>query len=351
MRGGKRFSAFGMTMVLGFALVQGSFVPAWAADAGPEGAQAMLEAEKSLMDALKPLPEKGMNARLGAIESTLSNPFWITMEEGYRDAAKEYGVTIDVQATATETDLAGQLDILKQMIGKQYDAVSVSPLTEQNLLLGVVEANKSGVKIVTVGNGVNREALEKLGGRIDVHVTTDFRMQGELGAEYIVGRTGGKGKVAVIEGIPGATQSEARKNGAVEAFKKAGMEVLAVQAANFDRRQAYDLAAALIDANPDLAGIACGNDVMALGAVEALKRKGMKDKVVVVGVDFIEEAKASIERGELDATVAMSPYLLGKAGTILSLKALRGDTFAEDVVWTPIKLVDKANVASMEGWR
>ena len=77
----------------------------------------------------------------------------------------------------------------------------------------------------------------------------------------------------------------------------------------------------------------------------------MKDKVVVVGVDFIEEAKASIERGELDATVAMSPYLLGKAGTILSLKALRGDTFAEDVVWTPIKLVDKGNVASMEGWR
>ena len=55
MCGGKRFSAFGMTMVLGFALVLGALVPAWAADAGSEGAQAMLEAEKSLMDALKPL--------------------------------------------------------------------------------------------------------------------------------------------------------------------------------------------------------------------------------------------------------------------------------------------------------
>ena len=50
-----------------------------------------------------------------------------------------------------------------------------------------------------------------------------MRMQGELGAQYIIGRTGGKGKVAVIEGIPGATQSEARKNGAVEAFKKASI--------------------------------------------------------------------------------------------------------------------------------
>ena len=68
----------------------------------------MREAEKSLMASLEPLPEKGTGARLGAIESTLSNPFWITMEEGYRDAAKEYGAAIDVQATATKTDLAGQ---------------------------------------------------------------------------------------------------------------------------------------------------------------------------------------------------------------------------------------------------
>lgn len=351
MREGKCLCGIGVTAALGFLLVLGACAPTWAADGESTGAQAMREAEKSLMASLEPLPEKGTGARLGAIESTLSNPFWITMEEGYRDAAREYGAAIDVQATATETDLAGQLDIMKQMIGKKYDAVSVSPLTEQNLLLGVVEANESGVKVVTVGNGVNREALAKLGGHVDIHVTTDFRMQGELGAQYIIGRTGGKGKVAVIEGIPGATQSEARKNGAVEAFKKAGMDLIAVQAANFDRRQAYDLTAALADANPDLAGISCGNDIMALGAVEALKKKGMKDRVVVVGVDFIEEAKASIERGELDATVAMSPYLLGKAGTILSLKALRGDTFGEDVVWTPIKLVDRENVASMEGWR
>ena len=189
MREGKCLCGMGVAAALGFLLVLGACAPTWAADGEPAGAQAMREAEKSLMASLEPLPEKGTGARLGAIESTLSNPFWITMEEGYRDAAREYGAAIDVQATATETDLAGQLDIMKQMIGKKYDAVSVSPLTEQNLLLGVVEANESGVKVVTVGNGVNREALGKLGGHVDIHVTTDFRMQGELGAQYIIGRT------------------------------------------------------------------------------------------------------------------------------------------------------------------
>ena len=128
MREGKCLCGMGAAAVFGFLLVLGTC--AWAADGEPAGALAMREAEKSLMASLEPLPEKGTGARLGAIESTLSNPFWITMEEGYWDAAKEYGAAIDVQATATETDLAGQLDILKQMIGKKYDAVSISPLTD-----------------------------------------------------------------------------------------------------------------------------------------------------------------------------------------------------------------------------
>ncbi len=312
---------------------------------------AMAEAEKQLLDALAPLPDKNSGAKLAAIESTLANPFWITMQKGYEDAAKEYGATIEVKATNTETDIAGQLDIMKTLISKKYDAIAVSPLTEQNLIPGIAEANSAGVKVVAVGNGVDKVALEAAKGKIEAFITSDFKKQGAMGADYIIEKTGGKGKVAVIEGIPGATQSEARKNGAVESFKGKGMEVLPIQTANFDRQQAYDLTAALIDANPDLVGITCGNDVMALGAVEALKAKGVKDKVMVVGVDFIEEAKTSIENGELDATVAMSPYLFGKAGVITALKAIRGDEFKESVVWTPIKLVNKDTVGSMEGWK
>ncbi|MCF6463919.1 sugar ABC transporter substrate-binding protein [Clostridium sp. Cult1] len=312
---------------------------------------AMEEAEQKLFEALEPLPEKDTGVKLAAIESTLANSFWITMQEGYEDAAKEYGVSIDVMATETETDIDGQLDIMKILISKDYDGIAVSPLTEHNLIPGVVEANNEGVKVVVVGNAISEEALKEAEGRIEAYITSDFKQQGTIGAEYIIDKTGGKGKVAVIEGIPGATQSEARKNGAIEAFEAAGMEVLPVQTANFDRQQAYDLTAALIEANPDIVGISCGNDVMALGAVEALKAKDMKDQVVVVGVDFIEEAKASIENGELDATVAMSPYLFGKAGTITALKAIQGHEFKESVVWTPIQLVNKDNVASMEGWK
>ena len=79
MREGKCLCGMGAAAVFGFLLVLGTC--AWAADGEPAGALAMREAEKSLMASLEPLPEKGTGARLGAIESTLSNPFWITMEK------------------------------------------------------------------------------------------------------------------------------------------------------------------------------------------------------------------------------------------------------------------------------
>lgn len=63
---------------------------------------------------------------------------------------------------------------------------------------------------------------------------------------------------------------------------------------------------------------------MALGVVKALQEKDMKDQVMVVGVDFTEEAKAAIEDGTYDATVAMSPYLMGREAVIMMLKALEG---------------------------
>ena len=79
--------------------------------------------------------------------------------------------------------------------------------------------------------------------------------------QYIIDKTDGKGKVAVIAGNEGATQSDARRDGAKETFEDAGMEVVAVEQCDFDAQKAYDAAAAIIESNPDIVGIACGKDV------------------------------------------------------------------------------------------
>jgi erythritol transport system substrate-binding protein len=55
----------------------------------------------------------------------------------------------------------------------------------------------------------------------------------------------------------------------------------------------------LLQANPDIQGVICGNDTMALGAQAALTAAGLTD-VFVVGFDGSDDVNASIMAGEID---------------------------------------------------
>lgn len=312
---------------------------------------AFADAEKKLLDSLSPLPEVSEEYDLAAILITLSNPFWITVKEGYEDAAKEFGVNVDILSASKEDDVNSQLETFKTAIGKDYNAIAISAITPFNLIPGVVEANKKNIPVVAVGTSIDKEKGDEAGAVVEAFVTSDFEEQGRLGAEFIVSKIK-EGQVAVIEGMAGAAQGEARKNGAIAGFESGeNIEIVSVQAGNWDRKTAYDIATNLIQANPDLKGIFCANDMMALGVVDALKAAGKKDQVVVVGVDFIDEARESMIKGELDGTVAMSPYLFGKGGLILALKTLEGHELTEDIYWSPVELVNQDNVLSFDGWK
>lgn len=309
------------------------------------------EAEADMLEALAPLPEKGSGEKIGAVAFSMTNPFWVTVQEGYEDAAAEYGISVDVVAAPEEADEQGQADAMNTLLAKDYDALAISCMTGFNLVEPVAKANEMGIPVVAVGTTLDPDAAADAGATVAAFVTSDFEAQGYLGAKYIMEQLGGTGKVAVIEGQAGSDNSEQRKNGAIAGFEENGGEVVAVEAADWDRQKAYDIATNILQANPDLKGIMCANDEMALGVVEAMKAADAKDQVKVVGIDFIGEAKASIENGELDGSVVMSPYLFGKAGLILALKAVQGQEITEDMFWTPFALVNADNVGEYDGWK
>ena len=309
------------------------------------------EAETSMLEALAPLPQKGNGEKIGAIAFSMTNPFWVTVEQGYKDAADEYGVSVEVVASPNEADEQGQADAMTALLSKDFKAFAVSSMTPYALVNPCAEATAKGIPVVAVGTNIDAQAAKEAGAVIEAFVTSDFEQQGYMGAEYIMQQIGGSGKVAVIQGQAGADNSEQRKRGAVKGFEDNGGDVVAVEAADWDRQKAYDIATNILQANPDLQGIMCANDEMALGVVEAMKAANAKDRVMVVGIDFIEEAKESIAQNELDGSVVMSPYLFGKAGLILALKAMEGQTIEEDMFWTPFALVNAENVEQYEGWK
>ncbi|GAB7231154.1 sugar ABC transporter substrate-binding protein [Facklamia hominis] len=307
--------------------------------------------QTALMEKLEPLPQKDKDAQVAAIVSDLSNEFWVTESEGMKAAAEEFGAKIDIQAPESHTDASGQLDIFNTMLSKGAQAIITSPITESNLIPGIVEANNKGVKVINSGTKVKEDLLKEQNGYVDIQLEMDFYGQGKLAAEYIIEKTGGKGKVAVLAGNEGSTNGDGRRDGALDAFKEAGMEVVQVVQADWDPQKAFEATANIIQANPDIVGIACGNDDMGLAAVEALEEKDMNDQVVVVGVDFTSQAKEAIKEGKYDASVAMSPYLGGKQAVIIALKAIEGQKIDDAGETSPMAIVDSKNVDKFEDWK
>lgn len=298
------------------------------------------------------IPKPNKPLRIGAVLITLANPYWVSMKEGYENTARELGVQIDIQAAPQENSIAAQLDILENMVAKGYDAICAHTITSQNLIPGLVKATKKGIIIVT-DKRVDLKAAKEAGANPIVIGLVDYYEQGKMGAEYMAQQLKkmGGGKVAIIEGLPGAPQSEARREGARDVFKTdPSINLVSIQPANWDRMKAYNVTTNLLQAHPDLKGIMCANDVMALAAVEAIEAAGKRGQVVVVGIDLISQAKEAIAQGRLSGSVAQSAFIIGEMYARTAIAAVMGRKIPEGLS-VPSALATKENINRLSDWK
>lgn len=307
------------------------------------------EIENTLMKQIGEMPKLNGGEKLGALVISLTNPYWVGMKDAYIAAAEQYGVNIEVMSAPTEGDKQSQLETLNAMALKDYKAIVLSPIEPYNLLPGIIQCNKNGIPVINLGPGINVDSLKEMGGQLDGRLTVDFAQQGELAASDMVKRIG-TGKVAIIQGIPGAAQSEGRTAGAKKVFESTkGVELVSVQPANWDSTAAYNAASDIIQAHGDLKGIFCCNDVMALAASRALTDAGLKDKVLLYGVDGTEEAKTAIKEGRMDGTITYPSSAYAKAAVIMLLKLAQGMDMSQ-TVYCPLDVINTENVAQFDGY-
>lgn len=130
-------------------------------------ADALIAFTKAELDKqLAPLPESGQNEKVGALIISLTNPFWVNMENRYMEAAEELGIQLEVLSGTTEGDTTSQLETLMTMATKDYDAIILSPIEGTNLIPGIVQANQNEIPVINLGPGVDEEALQEAGGHL-----------------------------------------------------------------------------------------------------------------------------------------------------------------------------------------
>jgi ribose transport system substrate-binding protein len=257
---------------------------------------------------------------------TLNNPFFVEMEQGARAAADSLGLELIVQAPEREIDVEKQMQIVENLIQRRVDVLALVPSGSREIVPAVVKANRASVPVITVDTRVDTAALRQAGGRIVTFIGSDNVDGGRLAGEFLARRLGGRGRVAVLEGIPGHETADSRLRGFREALAAhPGLTIVASQTANWERDQAFNVTQNILQSHPDVQAIFACNDVMALGAVEAVAAARRTGRIAIVGFDAQDDARAAVREGRMDATVAQNPRAMGRLAVITAQRVLRGE--------------------------
>ncbi|RIL11150.1 MAG: LacI family transcriptional regulator, partial [Proteobacteria bacterium] len=212
----------------------------------------------------------------------MTNPYWKTLHDGVTDYASEKGIEIYIQGVQSDQETEQQLNVCNTMLLKKPKALIFAAVTGVTLAPCLKQASASGVLLVDVDGGMTEQEAAKMGIKLQFSVASDNYQLGKKAADYL---SGINGKVLLIEGLPGSIPGIQRAKGFKENLPK-GLTLVASLPGNWDRLRAADITNDVVTKHPDLAAIFAANDLMALGAAEALFSRKIEN-VKVLGVDGI----------------------------------------------------------------
>jgi ABC-type sugar transport system substrate-binding protein len=161
---------------------------------------------------------------------------------------------------------------------------------------------------------------------------------------------GGKAKLIVIKVVPGSASTTARENGFMNTVKREYSNRMVVVDSRYgmsDRAKSLAVSEDLLTANPGIKGIFAANEAGAVGALEAVKARGLAGKVKIVGFDSSPSLEQGVKDGTVDSLVVQDPFNIGYQAVKTIVDHLAGKTVAKRIP-TRAALITKGNINDQE---
>jgi len=276
---------------------------------------------------------KNTGKKIGMVISTLNNPFFVTMKEAAEAKAKELGYEIVI--LDSQNDATKERTNVEDLVQQGISVLIINPTDSDSVATSIKVAQDKKIPVITVDRAAN-------GVDVALHIASDNVAGGKMAAQFILEKLGNKGNIVELQGIPGASATRDRGNGfhsVVDSVKD--VKVVASQSADFDRQKGLNVMENIIQAVPKFDAVFAHNDEMALGAIKALK--AANKKVIVVGFDGTQDAVTAIKNGEMTATIAQQPDLMGSLAVENAVKLIKGENVPKQIP-VDLKLLTKDNV-------
>ena len=287
--------------------------------------------------------------KIGYACNNFNDTFQTVIEKYAHEYAEANGIDY-VYADGHEDELKQQ-DQIKAMIEDGVNALVVVAVNPMGVDPIIDMAAEAGIPLVFV----NRNPFSADDGS-DIpdgvyYVGSNEIDAGMFEAQFVVDKIGEDAECGyvVLLGELSNTATPLRTEGNHKIFDELkGYKSLAEETANWQRDQGLAKMENWITTYGDeICAVMANNDEMALGAVEALEAAGMKDKVLVAGVDFIDDAAVAIEEGRLDCSIKQDGKGQGQGAMGVALAVLKGEE-VQKLTSIPFVPVSIENLAEMK---
>lgn len=276
----------------------------------------------------------------------MENPYFITLEDAARDELSEHGIRLMTKDPETDSDL--QIEQIQEMIEAGIDAILLTPVDWEKITPALEMLKEAGVHIINVDTQVKEMDY------VDAYIGSDNYTAGYLCGEDLIEKCPEGGKIAILE-CPTQNSINDRITGFEKAISKAekGFEVVARADTGGEFERALDEAEKIVEKNPDIVAIMCGNDQLAVGAKTAVNVNGMKD-VIIYGVDGSPDIKKELVKkgNQIAGTAAQSPINMGKEAAEIAMAILHGDDYEKET-YEDVFMINQHNVEmyGVDGWQ
>jgi ABC-type sugar transport system substrate-binding protein len=229
------------------------------------------------------------------------NTFFIAESDAAKAKAESLGYTTWLAVHGDDPNV--ESDLIDTAISKNAAAIIIDIANADASPNNLRRANEAGIPVFCMDREINVTGIAK------AQLISDNFQGAQLGAEYFVKLMGEKGNYVELVGKESDTNAGVRSQGFHSIIDQyPNMKMAARQTANWSQTEAYSVIESLLQANPNINGIICGNDTMALGSQAAIEAAGRAD-IIVMGFDGNDNVLDSMKQGKIDGTV-MQPNAL-----------------------------------------
>jgi LacI family transcriptional regulator len=269
-----------------------------------------------------------LSASIGLVFDDVANPFHATLHRGIEDVARARGVL--AFAGSSDEDGDRERDLVQAFLSRRVDGLVIVPAgTDHSYLLRDREA------------GVGLVFVDRPPAFIDADVVLSDHAGGARAAtEHLL--DAGHRRIGYLGDRQRIASAAERLRGHREALADRGVpfDPALVRLELEDSAMAHEAALALLDGENPPTAVFTAQNLITIGAVEALRARGLQHEVALVGFDDITLADA-VDPGL--TVVAQDPWDIGRAAAELLFARLDGDTGPTRRVQLPTTLIARGS--------